>query len=90
MTKRIKRALSNGDPVNDWKRVILAALTLATLIVSAWNNSKISGVQTEARTAAHAATQAVENVEAMREVRAALPVTPTPTPSNEKRNKTAR
>jgi ribosomal protein S20 len=71
ITRRIKHAVSNGDPVNDWKRIIIAGLTLATLVVSAWNNSKLSSVQTEARTAVKAASQAVEVAERN---------APTPTP----------
>lgn len=52
--------MSNGDPVNDWKRIILAGLTLSTLVLAQRNSVKLSDVQTEARSAAQAANQAVE------------------------------
>lgn len=54
---------------DDWKRSLLMLLQIATLFVSGQNNSKIQVVQTEARSAAVAAQQAVE---------VALKATPTP------------
>lgn len=80
MVKRLKRAVSNGDPTNDWKRLAIAVLTFSTLVVGLLNNSKISVVQTEARTAAVAATQAVETVTTREEIRDACQPCISPTP----------
>lgn len=64
MTRRakLKRAVSNGDPVNDWKRIIASALTLATLCVSLWNQDKISDVKKETRQTAKVAAKVAEAV----------------------------